>query len=430
MAMTTNRVNEANATAEGQIPKLALDEKINSLATKYAKTIKMHGFRPGKVPISLVKKEYKDKLESEAKQELLNKFYDEALKELKVDVKDALGQPAVTKFEEKPEGIDVSLKIGLYPTFNLDKLDECVPSFEAPVISDEAVEERLSNLAKAQANLVESKKDTLENGLIADISFKGFIDGKEFEGGSAENFALEIDSKQFIPGFEEALVGMKVGKTKDVNITFPSDYAAEHLANKPVTFKVTLNAIKEREQVAIDDALAKKILGEESNLAELKEKTKEELFREAKQKLYNDDLKQEVLKNMSEKFSFDLPENIIEQEMNVLFNSDVRSLSKEEVDALSNDQEKVKEKFESFREAATLSVKVTFIIDKIAREKKVVVKDDEVMQAVYYEALVSQQNPQEVLNYYKENNLFPAVKMAMIEDKIITNLLDSKLDKK
>ncbi|TLD82815.1 trigger factor [Helicobacter trogontum] len=424
--MNTERINEANAKASGRIATETINKHIDLLANKYAKTMKLDGFRKGKVPVSIVKTRYKDSLLEESRQQSINEFFSNAIKALNITEKDVIGQPLITKFEEHEDGIEVELKIGITPDFSVNNAINCMPKFELEKITDEQVEERLKQLAKNRAPIVPSEAKELKSGHIAHIDFEGFLDGKAFDGGKAEKFDLTIGSNQFIPGFEDALIGMEIGEEKMIDVTFPENYQAPNLAGKAVQFKVKLHAIKQKDEVAVDDAFAKAILGdkEENTLTTLKDQIRKDLEMESKMKLYNEKLKEEALENIAKAFTFDLPENILEQEMNVLLNNEISAMKQEEVEALKDNQDKVKELREAQRPKAETSVRVTFVVDKLAKQEKINVDDNEVFQTLYYESMMSGQNPQEVIEHYRKNNLLPAVKMAIIEDRVITHLLD------
>lgn len=424
--MNTERINEANAKASGKIAIEIINKHIDTLANKHAKTLKLDGFRKGKVPVSIVKTRYKDSLLEESRQQSINEFFAEAIKALGISEKDVIGQPLISKFEADDSGIDIELKIGITPTFNVDNILECMPTFKPEEITDKQVLERLEQLAKNRAPVIPSSAKKLESGHIAHIDFEGFLDNKAFDGGKAEKFDLTIGSNQFIPGFEDSLIGMNVGEEKMIDVAFPNDYQSPNLAGKAVQFKVKLHEIKQKDEVAIDDAFAKAVLGdkEENTLTTLKEQIKKDLETESKMKLYNEKLKEEALDNIAKQYNFDLPENILEQEMNVLFNNEVSAMKKEEIESLKGNEDKVKELREAQRERAQTSVRVTFIVDRLAKQEKISVDDNEVFQTLYYESMMSGQNPQEVIEHYRKNNLLPAVKMAIIEDRVITHLLD------
>lgn len=424
--MDIKKVNGANALATGSVSKEELDKEIEVVAKKYSKNMKLDGFRKGKIPTHMIKARYKDQLDKDAKQSCVDRFYANALKELGLDSSTAIGSP-LAKFNQDNEDLLVELKIGIKPEFDLDGLEACVPSFELPEVRDDEIETRLNEYAQRKAALIESSQEELKSGLVGNINFEGFLDGVAFQDGKGEKFDLMIGSNQFIPGFEDALIGMKKDEERTISVTFPQDYQAQNLAGKECTFQVKLNEIKEKEKIEINDNFAKSVLGEgeENTLEKLKEHIKLELQREKKNNLYNDGLKEKLLESISKNINFDLPENIVEQEMNILFRNELSSAAPEELKELQESADKSREKFESFRERAEISVKVTFIVDKFAKDKKIEASDNEVFQTLYYEAMMSGQNPKELIENYKNNNLLPAIKMAMIEDKVLSYLLDN-----
>ncbi len=220
---------------------------------------------------------------------------------------------------------------------------------------------------------------------------------------------------------------MKIGESKEIDVSFPEEYPAENLAGKAAKFNVVLHEIKQKGEAKADDALAQKLLGkEDATLDELKEKIAEQITREKLSKLYHDELKPKFIDALVEAYDFALPHNIVEQEIDAQVSAKVRQMSAEELTALREDEEKVKAMREELREEAERSVKATFIVDLLAQKEGVSVSDQEVSEALYYEAIMSGQEPAQVIKYYQEQNLLPAVKMGMIEDKLFGKLL--KLD--
>lgn len=246
-----------------------------------------------------------------------------------------------------------------------------------------------------------------------------------FEGGKAENFSLKIGSGQFIPGFEDQMIGMKPNETKTIKVTFPAEYGAANLAGKEADFEVTLNEIQVKATPTLDDELAAKLLHgvEGANVDMLKERIKEQLQREEISKLYNSELKPQLVDALVAKYDFALPNNIVEQEVDVKINQKAGTMSAEELESYKNNPEKVDALRDEVRDEAKMSVKATFIVDALARAEKISANDQEVSQAIYYEAIMSGQDPQKVMEYYSKNNLLPAIKMGIIEDKLFSKLL-------
>jgi len=426
MNITVTKKDDANVLVTAKIENADIEKKVNKIAKQLAKTQKVDGFRKGKVPVVIIKKMYGEKLTQEAESELVGEVIENARKELDIKSEDIIGEPTFNKFEKNDDGIELELVLSLKPTIQAEGYKELAPKFEEPVVDPKEVEERLNKLLENNTPYKKLKEDRpLQNGDQATFDFVGKIDGEEFEGGKAEGYELIIGSGQFIPGFEDQMVGMNKGETKDIKVTFPEDYQAKDLAGKEATFTITLNDIKARDDIKLDEEMVKRLIpGDENATAEtVKEKVEEQIKSEKIAKLYQEELKPKLMEILVAEYDFALPENIVEQEIDAQVNQKAQNMSKEELEEYKNNEEKLKELRESVREDAVNSVKATFLVDAIAKKENINVTDQEVTQTLYYEALMSGQDPQQVIEYYEKNNLLPAIKMSMIEDKLFSKIL-------
>lgn len=432
MKIQAKKLDSVNAEASLNIDAQSLKDELLKVANKAAKTIKMDGFRAGKVPASAVLKRYEKELSQEAEQNLFKNAIDEALKELKKDSKELVGEPYFEKFERSNGGIEAQLILSFKPEIDLKGYESLIPAVPEIKISKKEIEEKKEALLKNYAKNEPIKENRgLENGDLANFDFEGFLNGKAFEGGKAENFTLEIGSKQFIPGFEEGMLGMKKGEEKDIQVTFPKDYGAKDLAGKEAVFKIKLHEILKAVPPKLDAELLKKLLPEskEPSEAELDEKLKAQIENEKRFKLVNEELKAKFADSLIEKFNFDLPRGVVEQETDIQFQNALASLTPEELKELQNDKDKAKAKRESFKDEAQKSVKLTFIINELATLRKLGVSDNEVMQAVYFEAYRGGFEPKALLQDYQRRGLLPAVKMAILEEKLFNDIFAPKADK-
>lgn len=426
MNITATKKDTANVLVTAKIENADIEKNINKTAKQLAKTQTVDGFRKGKVPVVIIKKMYGEKLQQEAESEAINEIVQNAKKELDIKDEDVIGDPVFKKFEKVDDGIEVELTISLKPTIEVEGYEKLAPSYEEPVVDPAEVEERLNKLLENNTPYKKLKEDRpLENGDQAKFDFVGKIDGVEFEGGKAEGFELVIGSGQFIPGFEEQMVGMSVGETKDITVTFPEDYQSTDLAGKEAVFTVTLHELKARGEAQLDEEMVKKLIpgDEEATADTVKSKVEEQIQSEKVAKIYNDELKPKLMEALVAEYSFDLPENIVEQEIDAQINQKAQQMSEEELATYKGNDEKIEELRESVREDAINSVKATFLVDAIARKEEITVNDHEVTQTIYYEAMMNNQDPQQVVEYYQENNLLPAVKMGMIEDKLFSKIM-------
>ena len=433
MEFSANRVDSANAVITATIAKEVVESNLDKVAKQAAKTMNVQGFRKGKVPVAVVKQRFAEKLTEDAEAEALRKVLNDGIKELNIASEDLIGEPNISKFDKKEDGsIEVEIAVASKPKIDLGDYKSLLPAIEDKDIDAKIIDDRLEEIAKSSAPLEKlAKKRAVKDGDHAVIDFEGFVDGIAFEGGKAEKYPLHVGSGSFIPGFEEQVIGMKYEEQKDILVTFPEAYQAANLAGKEATFKVTLHEIQEKVASELNDEFAQKMLpGEENATIEtLRAKIKEQMKAEAKATYYREELKPAYLETLVEKLQFALPNSVVDQEINYALNNKVRSMSEDEIKALQEDPTKVEEMRNELKEDAVNSVKATFIIDALAKAESVQVSDQEVMQVLYYEAMQMGQNPQEVVKQYQEAGYLPAIKMSMIEEKVISKLLDEKLGK-
>lgn len=432
MEIKTQVIDEANAKASGFLAQKDIEEKVQTLAKEAAKTIKKPGFRQGKVPVAMVLKEHKDGLVKQAEQEILSDCFKQALKNLDKKQEDLIGEPFFDKFDRKEDGIDVEFTISFNPKVDLSGYEKYIPEYKKPRILKKDIAERKEKVLKQYATPESSKKEALEEGLFAKFDFEGFMDGKPFDGGKAENYVLEIGSKQFIPGFEEGMVGLKKGEEKDIKVTFPAEYGAEHLAGKEAVFKVKVHDILEKKTPKITEELLKQMMiGEENPTEEkLDESIKKNLESEKFYQALNDNLKMDFANAMVDNYDFALPINVVEQETNLQLNNAWRTFSEQELEEFKNDPKKLDEKRESFKEEAKKSVKLTFIINELAKLRKIDVNNNELYNAIAQEAFMMGVDPREHVKQYSSNpQALAAVRMAIIEEKLFVDIF-KKDDKK
>ena len=429
MEIKSTKINSANAEIEATISMDEVNTNLEKIAKELAKTANVQGFRKGKVPVAIVKKQYGQKLVEDAEAESLRNVMTAGLEELKISNASLIGEPNISKFDKSDDKIEVAIKIAMRPSIELGDVASMVPDFKKPAVEDADVDARILEIASAQAPLEDIKRNRkMKLGDTAVIDFEGSIDGVLFDGGAGKDHALELGSNSFIPGFEDQLVGVKRDEEVVVKVTFPENYGGD-LANKDAEFKVKVNQIKVKAEVEINDELAQKLMQGEENatVEEMKKQIKTQLENESLSKLYQDDLKPKLLEAFVNKLSFDLPEFVVEQEIDMALNKKAGTMSEDEIKELRENADKLTELRETFRDEAVKSVRATFIIDSLAQEKGVKIEEQEVMQTIYYEAMQMGQDPQKSYEQYKEAGYLPAIQMSMVEDRVLTTLLNEKI---
>ncbi len=436
--MEVKKIDSANLQVSATISKKTIDEHIEKGAKVYAKEVKIEGFRKGKVPTAIVKQRFAKELLDEAKSSALRDLVTKALKEQKIDSANLVGEPRVSKFDEKSKDelqsgdIDVSIDVFVKPSFKIDGYKDLIPDIKLPKASKDEVKKQIEQSATNFGEIVDDEKaKELKKDDYALFDFEGFVDGVAFEGGKAQNHSLQIGSGSFIPGFEDAMIGMKVGEDKDIDVTFPKEYGEKSLAGKKAVFKIKLHKIQKKQSPKIDDELAKKLLPQEKDatLKLLEEKTQEQIEAQKKMKYFNDEVKPKFIENLEKKYSFDLPQISIEREINNLLAKKSNEMSKEEIEEISKNKDKLNKLKTSCEGDAKKTVKMAFIIQAMIEAEGIEVSDSEVQQTIYYEAMYSGQDPQQALKYYQEKGYMPMVKMNMAEQKLFLKLFDEKTQK-
>ncbi|EAD1940425.1 trigger factor [Listeria monocytogenes] len=310
---------------EGNVGKLTFEieqekvkEGLDRAFVKVRKTLNVPGFRKGKVPRQIFNQRFgEEALFQDALDILLPEVYSAAIDEAGIDPVDT---PQVNiESMEKGETWVLTAEVTVKPEVKLGDYKGLEVEKRETELTTEELEAELKQLQERQAELVVKEDAPAENGDTVILDFEGFKDGVAFEGGQAENHSLELGSGQFIPGFEEKLVGLKAGDEADIELTFPEEYHAEDLAGQPVVFKVKLHEIKTKEVPALDDELAKDIDEEVETLDELKEKISKRI-QEAKEESVAQAKQEEVIAKAVENAEVDIPHAMVHHEADHLMN--------------------------------------------------------------------------------------------------------------
>ncbi|WP_170000500.1 trigger factor [Campylobacter sp. RM9328] len=433
MQIDSKQLDSVNVEVNAKVSNDEVKAKVEKLAKQASKSMKVDGFRKGHVPTAVVLKRYEKELTGDAEQEILRDIVNEAVKQAGKKADDIIGEPSVSKFDKNDDSLDVEMTVSFKPNVDVSGYEELIPDFATPRVLKKDIDEKKNELLKMMAPLEKVEADReLANGDFAKFDFEGFVDGEAFDGGKAEGYVLEIGSGQFIPGFEDGMVGLKVGQECDVEVKFPDNYGAAHLAGKPAVFKVKLLEIQERKVPEnIDEQTLKAIMPNEENPTEelLEERIKDQIRQEKIFNLISEELKPKFAEAVVEKFHFDIPKNIVEQEIDMQFRNAWAGFSEEEMKTFREDRDAVVKKRDEYREDAQKSVRLTFIIDELARVRNVKISDQEVVQAVYFEAYRSGRDPKQHLEMYRAQGMLPAIKMSMIEEKLFNEMFN-KEDKK
>ena len=338
-------------------------------------SIRMPGFRPGKAPRKMIERMYGEAIfYEEAVNAALPDAYGAAVKEKELQV---VGYPQVELLEVGKEGFSFKATVAVYPQVTLGQYKGIeAPKAEVKVLAAD-VNARLKEMADRNSRMV-SVERKVKKGDVANIDFEGFMDGVPFDGGKSDNFDLEIGSGQFVPGFEDQIIGMEIGEEKDLDITFPEDYHAD-LAGKSVVFHVKVNAVKVKETPALDDEFAKDV-SEFDTLAELKKDVKAKLTEEreeAGRRAFED----VVMNKVAEGIQADIPDAMVEEQAhrfveNLKMQVQSQGIPFEQYMQMTNmDEEKL---LEEAMGPAVGQVRMDLAVTAIVKEENIEVSDEEV----------------------------------------------------
>ena len=413
MKVTVEKIDDINFIMSGTVENSIIEAKVAKLKEEAAKVEKTD-------------ESTDENIEQDAAGQVFQDFINAGIKEAKLDVETILGQPGLKKYEQQDDCIYFEVEVAVSPEIDVNiDYKEIAPTYTKPTASPEAVEAKLAEFAQKQAPFTKlDEPKPIEHGDVAVIDFTGFIDDKVFEGGSADKFNIKVGSQQFIPGFEEQLVGMEYGEVKDVIVSFPKDYSSEDLAGKEAKFVVTLHEIQEQKAETLDDAFAQKVLQKpDATLDTLKDQFAEQVTAEELSQIYMSDLKPQIVLALLKKFDFTLPNNIVEQEIDAKVREKTRSFSEDQHKEYMEDKGKFQELRESVRHEARESIKLALIVEALAKREGIDVHEQEVIAALGYQATMTGQDPQALVQYYQDNNLMTSAKMGLTEDKLFGHIL-------
>jgi len=364
-------VYEVSATRSGEELK-----HLKKHVLVHFKDAKVDGFRKGHVPADVLEKKFKKEIEGEILNHIISEEYRKAVEENNLS---PIADIKLEKYENNEDNVEVVFTIPVLPEIPLGDYKSVKVEKEALDVNDEKVNAEIEIMRSNAGKLKEVADDeAAKDKDVANINFEGFVDGEAFDGGKAEGFDLTLGSKSFIDTFEDQIIGHKKGDEFDVNVTFPEEYHAENLKGKPAVFKIKLNSIKRKEEAELNEDLAKE-LGYDS-VEDLKAKTKENLIKREETRIENE-YKGKVVDAVVEGVNFEIPEAIVEREIQFQINRFAQQL---QMQGMSLNQyfemtgQNIEKMRESIKESAEKSVKRDLVLNEIAKVEKVEATEEEV----------------------------------------------------
>ncbi|MCZ4297758.1 trigger factor [Henriciella marina] len=413
-----------------KVPASELKARLEARIEEIRPQMRLKGFRPGKVPASHVRKMFGQSLMGEVVEAVMKESSEKAITDAEIrpaSQPDMHMESDMEKVIEGTEDLAYHMHVDIMPDF--EPADMSGITIKKPVaeVDDAQLEETLGQVAENNMKYEpRGKTAKAKDGDAVVIDFVGKMDGEPFEGGAAEGHTLVLGSGSFIPGFEEQLVGLKTGEEKNVEVTFPEQYQAEHLAGKAAVFEVKVNEVRAPKKPDIDEEFAKG-LGIES-LEELKTMLKTQLQQEL-DNASRAKAKRHLLDALDEKHDFELPPKMVDMEFDQIWQQ-----LQSEMDAgrvSDEDKEKSEDELkEEYRKIAERRVRLGLVLAEIGRIQEIKISEQEVQQALIREAQRYPGQERQVLEFFQKNeNAMAQLRAPIYEDKVVDHLLETvKID--
>ncbi|UTP71647.1 trigger factor [Alteromonas sp. LMIT006] len=399
------------------VPAGNVDEAVKSRLQQLAKTQRINGFRPGKVPVSVIKKRFGAAVRQEVAGDVMQRHFYQAIIQEKIT---PAGMPTfdLTK-DVDGEDLEFVATFEVYPEVELQGLDKV--KVEKPVveIKDKDLADMIKTLQKQHANWKEGKRKAKKDDRVT-IDFVGTIDGEEFEGGKAEDFPLEMGKNRMIPGFEDPIVGLKPGEECVAEVTFPEDYHAENLKGKAASFAITVKKVESLDLPKVDEEFAKLFGVEEGGVEALEAEVKKNMQRELDQ-VVKSKIKESVIDGLLEANDVAIPQALIDQEIEALREQAKQRFAQQAGGQTDNLPELPAE---LFTDNATRRVKIGLILGEVIKANDLKADEDKV-NALIETTASAYEDPQEVIDYYQNNQeLMQQMQNVALEEQAIEWVLE------
>ena len=426
MKVTAEEVSKNRVELTIEVPEEKFEESLEKAYRIVVKRINVPGFRKGKAPRVILENMYgREILMEEALQDAVPNAYQQALEEVK-DKYTAVSNPEYemvqidkkkpfifkATFDIKPE-----VKLGQYKGLEVEKA--------STEVKDEEIDAEIEKMQQRYAKLIVVEDEETCEGDLLTIDFVGKVKGEPFEGGTGENYPLELGSHTFIPGFEEQLIGVKVGETKDVVVTFPAEYQVENLADQEAVFTVTVKEVKRKELAPLDDEFAKDV-SEFATLQELRQDIANKLKETAENKAEYE-LRTAVVKKAAENAEVEIPESMIEMRINQMINDVAFRLSQQGIPFekyLEVTNNKIEDIQKMYRPEAEALVKSDLVLEEIAKEEDIQATTEEVDQEIKNAAEKHQQDPEKLRKVLESEGQISSIEFGIKLDKTVDFIIE------
>lgn len=385
----------------------AVDDRLKNMT----RTVKLKGFRKGKVPFKVVKQHYGQQVRDEVVGEVLQSTFYEAVSQEKLQ---PAGSPSFDDLKNEPgQGLAYTATFEVYPDVELAPLAD--QTVEKPVtdISDADIDNMIETIRKQNISWQSVEREAKEGDRVS-LDFTGKIEGETFEGGTGKGMQVELGSGRMIPGFEDGLLGAKAGEDRNLEVTFPENYHAANLAGKPVVFETHINSVEEAVLPEVDAEFAKQLGVESGDLDEMRKEVRDNMQRELDNRL-RAMLKEAVMDTLLEANQIDVPKSMIENEEKALLQNMLQNLASQGMQQqdLSNINPQM------FHDQAVKRVSLGLIMSEIVKDNELKV-DPEMVKARIQEIAAPYEHPEEVVKWYQsDRQRLSEVESLVFEDQVV-----------
>jgi trigger factor len=412
MAVTVETLDKLERKMTLTLPVNAIQSEVDSRLKKLARTVKMDGFRPGKVPMSVVAQRYGYSVQYEVMNDKVGEAFAAAANEANLKV---AGQPKITEKEGAPEGeLTFDAVFEVYPEVKIGELSEVEIEKVSSEVTDAAIDRTLDILRKQRRSFAQRAQDAaVEAGDRVTVDFEGKIDGEPFEGGKAEDFQFMVGEGQMLKEFDESVRGMKSGESKTFPLAFPEDYHGKDVAGKTADFMVTVKKIESSNLPEVNEAFAKSLGIQEEGVDGLRADIRKNLEREVKFRLLARN-KQAAMDALVSKAELDLPKSIVQNEIDRLIEAQRAELKQRGL----KDVEKLPIPEDIVRPQAERRVRLGLVVAELVRANNLEAKPDQVKQHID-DLAASYERPADVVRwYYSDNRRMAEVEAIVIENNV------------
>jgi trigger factor len=420
MKVSIQEISEIARKVHVELPQDKVNRQLQKAYRQLNRTAKVRGFRPGKVPLAILKRHYADQVNHEVGLELVSQTLTEALEQTEMQV---VSQSDLDRGPlQEGESFRYSFVVEVKPEIIVSDYEKIPAQRQRLVITDEEIDAELELRRQANSYLKTPEEPRpIQKGDHAVLDFKTFAESKPVPDGEVKGFNLEVGANRFHPDFEKELIGANKGDQLEIEVTFPADYGNKDLAGKRATFQVVIKDTKEKVLPELDDAFAKD-LGEFETLEELRLAVREELERKKKNEI-DMDVGMQLIEELIKRNEFEVPQGMVEQELQSMLDTIRYRLSAQNLtlEQAGMDEDTFKERN---RDVAEKKVRRSVLLERIASQKKFEISDEELDQGLHKAAEEAKQPYEKVRDFYQKSNLMEPYRRQLMEEKVIEFLHD------